>query len=236
MSAKPKLYQYAACPFCNKVSALLAYKGVEYDVVEVNPLNKKEIEFSENYKKVPIYISAEGREIHESNEIMKTIDQDYPEKKVFREDEAGQAQNEKWLTWSEGLVQGLPTVVYGKLGDSIRAFDYITKTGNFSWMQKRMIKYSGAMIMNLVAKKVKKREEIEDPEQFLTAKIKEWSDGLAGKEFMGGNEPIAADIAVFGITRAVADLNAGEIFKKNAEFWNWFERMLKATSLSVALV
>ena len=39
------LYQYAICPFCNKVKALLDYSGLPYDVVEVNPLTKAEIKW-----------------------------------------------------------------------------------------------------------------------------------------------------------------------------------------------
>ena len=47
------LYQYATCPFCCKVRAYLDFYGVEYDIVEVNPIFRNEIKFSE-YRKVPI--------------------------------------------------------------------------------------------------------------------------------------------------------------------------------------
>ena len=50
------LYQYQNCPFCGKVRAFLDYYGVDYTIVEVNPLWKKEISFSE-YKKVPFVIA-----------------------------------------------------------------------------------------------------------------------------------------------------------------------------------
>ena len=47
------LYQYATCPFCNKVRAFLDFYDVDYEIVEVNPLLRKEIKFSD-YRKVPI--------------------------------------------------------------------------------------------------------------------------------------------------------------------------------------
>ena len=49
------LYQYETCPFCCKIRAFLDYYGIEYTKVEVHPIFKREIEFS-NYKKVPIII------------------------------------------------------------------------------------------------------------------------------------------------------------------------------------
>ena len=40
-----QLYQYAICPFCNRVKAFFNYCGVKYDAIEVNPLTKKEIKW-----------------------------------------------------------------------------------------------------------------------------------------------------------------------------------------------
>ena len=49
------LYQFASCPFCNKVRTFLDYYGLQYNIVEVDPLLKKEIKFSQ-HRKVPIVI------------------------------------------------------------------------------------------------------------------------------------------------------------------------------------
>uniref|UniRef100_A0A0D9W2Y7 Prostaglandin E synthase 2 n=1 Tax=Leersia perrieri TaxID=77586 RepID=A0A0D9W2Y7_9ORYZ len=59
------LYQYQACPFCNKVRAFLDYHDIPYKVVEVNPLSKKEIKWSE-YKKVPI-LTVDGEQLVDSS-------------------------------------------------------------------------------------------------------------------------------------------------------------------------
>lgn len=233
---KPKLYQYAACPFCSKVASMLALKKVDYDVIEVNPLNKKEIEFSENYKKVPIYIDSTGEQINDSNEIFKHLDRVYPNPAVYSEEISEQERIDKWLRWSEKLVKGLPAVIYEKLGDSFKAFDYIIQTGKFNWFQSRMIKYSGAFVMTMVAKKIKKREEIEDPKEFLRRMTAQWVEGLEGRTFMGGDQPNAADVAVFGICRAVGNLKAGPIFQENKDFWSWLEAMKSQTGLELSVV
>ena len=54
------LYQYATCPFCCKVKTFLEYYGIEYEIVEVNPLFRKEIKFSD-YRKVPILKSQNNQ-------------------------------------------------------------------------------------------------------------------------------------------------------------------------------
>lgn len=60
MSSLPslKLYQYQTCPFCSKARAYMDYYGIGYEVVEVNPLTRSEMKFSE-YKKVPFLISKD---------------------------------------------------------------------------------------------------------------------------------------------------------------------------------
>ena len=50
---KLTLYQYITCPFCCKARAYLDYYGYSYDIVEVNSISKKQINWSD-YKKVPI--------------------------------------------------------------------------------------------------------------------------------------------------------------------------------------
>ncbi|KAK2588313.1 hypothetical protein KPH14_004330 [Odynerus spinipes] len=52
---KLTLYQYQTCPFCCKVRAFLDYYGISYDVVEVDPVLRREISWS-SYTKVPILL------------------------------------------------------------------------------------------------------------------------------------------------------------------------------------
>lgn len=222
---KPKLYQYTACPFCSKVRTLLQYKGVDYDVIEVHPLKKTEIAFSADYKAVPIYIDSRGKQVNDSTPIMRWIDKEFPDYQVFGASPRDIEKEEKWLAWSDRFVKGLPTAIYDTFPNALKSFNYITQVGKFSWFEKRMIKYSGALVMTLVAKKIKKRENITQPDLFLKEKAKEWVEGLSGRPFMGGITPGGADIAVFGIVRSVAGLRAGALLEENLEFKTWMEKM-----------
>lgn len=218
---KPKLYQYAACPFCNKVRSLLEYKGVDFETIEVHPLNKKEIAFSADYRAVPIYIDSTGTQVNDSTPIMRRIDQEFPERPVFTSDEETET---RWITWSEKYVKGLPTALYDNLANALKSFNYITQVGKFSWMEKQTIRFSGAFVMTLVAGKIRKREGIESPDAFLREKAAEWSDGLKSKPFMGGDHPNGADMCVFGITKAVYGLRAFEVLCENQPFADWYRR------------
>ncbi|GLV43812.1 Suppressor of ref(2)P sterility [Carabus blaptoides fortunei] len=53
---KLTLYQYQTCPFCCKVRVFLDYYGISYDVVEVDPVLRQSIQWSQ-YKKVPILLA-----------------------------------------------------------------------------------------------------------------------------------------------------------------------------------
>jgi len=68
---KLTLYQYATCPFCCKVRTMLDFYDINYEVVEVNPVSRKEIKFSE-YRKVPI-LKAGETQINDSSVIISLL-------------------------------------------------------------------------------------------------------------------------------------------------------------------
>jgi len=71
------LYQYQTCPFCCKVRATLDYFGISYNVVEVNPVLRTQLKWSEKYKKVPILIieTPEGEilQLNDSSMIVSVL-------------------------------------------------------------------------------------------------------------------------------------------------------------------
>ncbi|CAI5515727.1 unnamed protein product [Closterium sp. Naga37s-1] len=69
--AEVVLYQYEACPFCNKVKAFLDYYDIPYRVVEVNPVGKKELKWSP-YKKVPVLV-VNGESLVDSSAIISEL-------------------------------------------------------------------------------------------------------------------------------------------------------------------
>lgn len=217
----PTLYQYEACPFCWKVRALMGYRGIPYSTIEVHPINKKELSFSKDYRKVPVLIDREGKRVTESTHIMKHLDGQYPGSHVF----SGTPEETRWLEWSDStLVRALPPLIYGSLRQSLRSFDYITRVSKFTWMQQRVIKWMGAIVMRIVARKSAKQQDISNPAAHLDACLEQWSTALEGKKFLGGDEPNAADLSVFGILHSVEKLSAFSAVKANPNVFAWYQR------------
>ncbi|XP_043215213.1 prostaglandin E synthase 2-like isoform X1 [Amphibalanus amphitrite] len=72
---KLTLYQYQTCPFCCKVRAFLDYYGISYDLIEVNPVLRKEVKWS-SYKKVPVVVAETPQgwqQLNDSSMVMSAL-------------------------------------------------------------------------------------------------------------------------------------------------------------------
>uniref|UniRef100_A0A0E0P6B0 Glutaredoxin domain-containing protein n=2 Tax=Oryza TaxID=4527 RepID=A0A0E0P6B0_ORYRU len=202
------LYQYQACPFCNKVRAFLDYHDIPYKVVEVNPLSKKEIKWSE-YKKVPI-LTVDGEQLQ----------------RVRPDDKATNEEEEKWRRWvDEHLVHVLSPNIYRTTSEALESFDYISKHGNFSFTERFAVKYAGAAAMYMVSKKLKKKYNITDARASLYDAANTWMEALDGRDFLGGSKPNLADLAVFGVLRPIRYLTAGKDMVEHTQIGDWYQRM-----------
>ncbi|XP_065847644.1 uncharacterized protein [Euphorbia lathyris] len=214
------LYQYEACPFCNKVKAFLDYNNIPYKVVEVNPMNKKEIKWSD-YKKVPI-LKVDGEQMVDSSDIIdKLFQRINPDKSIPNGDEES-----KWRGWVDNhLVHVLSPNIYRSPSEALESFDYITTHGNFSFTERLFAKYAGAAAMYFVSKKLKKRHNITDERAALYDAAETWVDALKGREYLGGAKPNLADLAVFGVLRPIRYLKSGKDMVEHTRIGEWYGRM-----------
>ncbi|KAI3724482.1 hypothetical protein L2E82_36261 [Cichorium intybus] len=213
------LYQYQACPFCNKVKAFLEYHDIPYKIVEVNPMNKKEIKWSD-YKKVPI-LMVDGEQMVDSSDIIDKMFQRMHPDSVSENEET-----QKWRGWVDNhLVHVLSPNIYRSPSEAIESFDYITSHGNFSFTERLVAKYGGAAAMYFVSKKLKKRHNIINEREALYKAAETWMDALNGRQYLGGSEPNLADLAVFGVLRPIRYLKSGKDMVENTRIGEWFTRM-----------
>lgn len=216
MPNQATLYQYAACPFCWKVKALLYKLQVPFCEVEVEPMKKKELSFSPDYKKVPIFVDSDGTKVVDSSAIMRYLDKKYAKKSLF----SGSDREKKLFELSEKIAFGLPPVIYKSILDSWKAFAYISKVSSFPFWQKGFIRLFGSLVMYIVAKKKAKARGITNPEENLRSLLQALIPLIASE-----NEIEAGDYAVWGILRSVQQLPCFEEVQNLPKVLNWYKQV-----------
>jgi glutathione S-transferase len=78
-----KLYQFLGSPFCAKARKLLAFKGVEFETIEVDYLERKELLLASGQIMVPAVTLDNGETIVDSARIAMRLEELYPEPTIF---------------------------------------------------------------------------------------------------------------------------------------------------------
>lgn len=76
-----KLYQYEDCPYCEKVRRKLAELNLEYEKIEVDPMNKPDV-VKELGSTVPV-IDDGGMVMNESDDIVAYLEETYGGMKIL---------------------------------------------------------------------------------------------------------------------------------------------------------
>lgn len=236
------LYQYEVCPFCCKVKAFLDYHNIPYRTVEVNPLSKAEIKWSD-YKKVPIILLDGSVQMNNSSSIISqlasdvdSVAHDKRSKKNWlplkqpSTDKKSSNDIATWRRWvDEKFVRAITVNIYRNAKESFQTFDYITEHGNFSWAQRQAARIVGATMMWGISSRLKKKYDIHgDVREALYQLAEEWVAGLGDRPFMGqGDEPSLADIEAFGVMRSIVGTDTFMDLQHNTSIGPWYERMMK---------
>lgn len=246
------LYQYEVCPFCCKVKAFLDYHNIPYRVVEVNPLTKAELKWSE-YKKVPVVLLDGREQLNDSSAIISRLAAEVhagqgagaPRKGWFSRGSSSAAsasassttEEERWRRWvDERLVRVITVNIYRNARESWQTFDYIADHGNFCWVQREAARVAGATIMWSLSGRLKKKYKVDgDVRQALYACAEEWVQALAGRPFLGGEAPNLADLAVFGVMRSVVGTDTFMDLQHKTAIAPWYERMMGAVGAAARL-
>jgi microsomal prostaglandin-E synthase 2 len=243
----------------------LCYKQIPYTCVEVNPLTKTELKWSE-YKKVPVVVLDGRDQINDSSAIISRLAAELqahsspkrspPSKKggkgstlaglfsgsTARDEAAASSEEEaRWRRWvDQRLVRIITVNIYRTAKESLQTFDYITEHGNFGWAQREAARLGGASMMWAISGRLKKKYGVEgDVREALYSAGKEWVVAVGpGRRFMGGNDaPNLADLAVFGVLRAVVATDAYKDLMREVEgLKEWYKRMEGAVGGSSRVV
>jgi glutathione S-transferase len=78
-----RLYQFATSPFCAKVRKILDYKGIDYEAVEVDYIERKELVIASGQMMVPALTLDNGDTLMDSDRIAMVLEEHYPEPTLF---------------------------------------------------------------------------------------------------------------------------------------------------------
>jgi len=80
---KARLYQFVTSPFCAKVRKILDFKGVDYEVIEVDYVERRELVLASGQIMVPALTLASGETIVDSARIAMRLEELHSEPTLF---------------------------------------------------------------------------------------------------------------------------------------------------------
>ncbi len=78
-----RLYQFLTSPFCAKVRKILDYKGIDYELIEVDYLDRRELLEASGQIMVPALTLESGDTLTDSDRIAHRLEEVYPEPAIF---------------------------------------------------------------------------------------------------------------------------------------------------------
>ena len=222
------LYQFALCPFCNKVRAGLQLKGIPFEEVEVSPRSKVELPAlpEEAPKKVPVLQVGETV-LWDSTRILSQLDEAFPETLLLTPaDDATRSRADEMEQWvDDEFIQSLPPVLYGTWREAAQASKIIAKHSRFGAGEGLAVKVGGPVIMHAVAKRILKRNGRTDAHAWVHENLDYFERELGERDFVCGDALYVADVAMHGALTCISPFPIFENVQSRPLLHAWFERV-----------
>ena len=197
-------------PHCWKTRLSLAHKGLDFETVPVPFTKIGEIEGGAS-KTVPVIRDGDDV-VRESFAIAKYLDATYPEKPLVG-GPVGEAFSSFVISWAQGVVHPVVTAmvvaaVHGALAPVDQAYFRETRE-----------KALGVGLEAFVAEKAATAADLEKALAPLAATLKR-------QPFLGGNEPLFADYAVFGPLQWLRTIKGDGALPADGPVREWLDRLL----------
>ncbi len=222
------LYQFALCPFCNKVRAGLQLKGVPFEEVEVSPRSKVELpSLPEGApRKVPV-LEVGSAVLWDSTQILSQLDEVFPDTLRFTPaDEAMRLRADTMEQWvDDQFIESLPPVLYGTWREATKASKVIAKHSRFGAGEGLAVKFGGPLIMHAVAKRILKRNGRTDAHAWVRENLDYFEQELGERDFVCGDALTVADVAMHGALTCISPFPIFENVRSRPRLHAWFERV-----------
>jgi glutathione S-transferase len=181
-----KLYQFLGSPFCAKVRKLLAFKGVDFEVVEVDYLERKELLLASDQIMVPAATLDNGETIVDSARIALRLEELYPEPTIFPTGWRGMH-----LVLADYIDNRLEESVYPvAVADELAYYSRQGADRGALWRLIRERKYGAGFVDRAIAEKAANWDR-------CLAALAPFEEQLASAPFLTGRIGLA-DFALYG--------------------------------------
>ncbi|KAI3900224.1 hypothetical protein MKW92_004126 [Papaver armeniacum] len=101
-----KLFGYWASPYALRVECALKIKGIEYEYIDEDLMNKSPLllQYNPVHKKIPVLVHN-GKPVTESLVIIEYIDETWKQNPIFPEDPYEKAQARFWVKFADEKYQ-----------------------------------------------------------------------------------------------------------------------------------
>ena len=181
-----KLYQFLGSPFCAKARKLLAFKGVEFETIEVDYLERKELLLASGQIMVPAVTLDDGETIVDSARIAMRLEELYPEPTIFPTGWRGMH-----LVLADYIDNHLEERVYAvALADELAYYSSQGADRGALWRLIRERKYGAGFVDRVIAEQSVNWER-------ARAALAPFEEQLASAPFLTGRIGLA-DFALYG--------------------------------------
>ncbi|KAF5290654.1 hypothetical protein FQR65_LT01944 [Abscondita terminalis] len=151
-------------------------------------------------------------------------------------DSKAKDEERKWRRWADDvLVHTLSPNVYRNKEEALQAFYWFSEAGEWekhfpTWERYLMI-YVGAFAMWMIGKRLKSKYNLKDNVRIsLYDECNYFAKAIKAKgtQFMGGDRPNLADLAVYGILTSIEGCLAFQDLLQHSKIKNWYFLMKAA--------
>ena len=213
-----KLYQFLTSPFCAKVRKVLDFKDVDYEIVEVDYLERKELLIASGQLMVPVLALASGETIVDSAQIVLRLEELYPEPTIFPPSWSGMHQ-----VLTDYIDTRLEDALFGaSIPDKLAFFRRQGRDREALWRMVRDRKYGDGFVDRMITEHAAQQNRARQA-------LLPFEQALSERAFLLGRIGLA-DFALYGQLYSLAF--TGEL-KISAELRNlrmFFGRMDRISS------
>ncbi|RCN27037.1 glutaredoxin, partial [Ancylostoma caninum] len=178
--------------------------------------------------------------LNDKNEFVKCYPQKYvvyPSKTQKSEEIAADREERQWREWVDGnFIHLISPNVYRSLSESLETFKWFSEYGEwdrmFTYSGRLLATYVGAFMMWLIAKRLKRRHNIDDERKAMAEAFEEWMNAIGpNREFMGGSAPNLADLGMYGAMTSFSGCAAfRDLVIDGSPIERWYSKMRNAVN------